>query len=412
MRHQISSQSLMHEEEQLMRQEQGYHAQGMNLGPDNSNRQKQMELMMDVQGWLDVQMSVVSSLTQDEQNQRCNGIMETIKSVDLAYKQGIDFDIGRLPMAPKAKEQPSLEGLSPSLRSLLTEFNMSLYMKNQNATLIASANGALGDTSTKDKLHLASGDAGGVSAELHGLATSIMALKLKLPGENARFSLSTYGDFSSLKIILQNCKQTGIRSPDQVAYIIATAWHESRLGTWMTESGWLSESSAEKYAEKNYGPNGRAPQTAKQFGNTQSGDGAKYMGRGYVQLTWKNNYARMSKILRDSGYSYTQDGVIYGNGQNGTKPIDLVTNYKHVNRNKDLAARILVLGMDGGHFVGNNKGLDTYIPENQSAGTAQFQNARKIVNGSDKKALIAENAMTVVSVLRKGDAWTKVFTKK
>lgn len=414
MQHQINSPSLL--EEQNFAQSHGTlnrnHHPGM--GQDNSTIQAKMEFMTEVHAWLDQQMAVVSTLSQENQDARCNGIMETIKTLDQAYKQGQDFDISKLPMAPKAAEQPSLDGISPELRGAITDFHMSLYMKNQNSTLIASANGGGGtqDASTADKIQTASASADGIPAELHALATSIISLKLKLPGENGRFSLSTYGDFNSLKIILQNCKQTGIRSPDQVAYIIATAWHESRLGTWMTESGWLSEKSAEKYAEKNYGPNGTAPQTAKRFGNTQQGDGARYMGRGYVQLTWKNNYARMSKILKDSGYSYTQDGVIYGNGQNGSKPIDLVANYNHVNRNKDLAARILVLGMDGGHFVGDNKGLDSYIPENKPAGSAQFQNARKIVNGSDKKALIAENATTITSVLRKGDAWTKIFTPK
>jgi hypothetical protein len=215
------------------------------------------------------------------------------------------------------------------------------------------------------------GGKGGKGKEVQLLAIKVMALKL--PGEKGSSSLKKYGDHASAVKILQHCVAVGTKSPDQVAYILATAWHESRLGKWMTESGWLSEKSAERYAEKKYGPNGSNPSRAKKNGNTRAGDGGQYMGRGYVQLTWKNND-------------------------------------KHVNRNKGLAARILVLGMDGGHYVGNGKGLDSHIPEDKKATNGNFQNARKIVNGSDKKKLIAGNAVTIAAVLRKNSAWSKAFS--
>lgn len=38
-------------------------------------------------------------------------------------------------------------------------------------------------------------------------------------------------------------------------------------------------------------------QIAKSLGNTQAGDGARYKGRGYVQLTGRFNYARVGKQL-------------------------------------------------------------------------------------------------------------------
>jgi putative chitinase len=38
-------------------------------------------------------------------------------------------------------------------------------------------------------------------------------------------------------------------------------------------------------------------QLAKNLGNTQAGDGARYKGRGYVQLTGRFNYARIGKQL-------------------------------------------------------------------------------------------------------------------
>jgi hypothetical protein len=119
----------------------------------------------------------------------------------------------------------------------------------------------------------------------------------------------------------------------------------------------------------------------------------------------------MSNLLQESGYQYTHNGVTYGDGKNGTEEIDLVTNYRHVNENKELAARILVFGMDGGHYVQDGRGLDNYIPEGQEATHGNFQNARRIVNGTDKRRLIADNAVTIANVLRNGDAWVNQFNQ-
>lgn len=383
---------------------------------DNSTMLKKISFLTDVHSWLDVQLQMLSSMESKEQDERLNGIYETVKNLHQAFQQDTNIELSMMPMAPRSKVMPSLDGIMPELRSALTDIALSLDMKKRQSEMVASLKGAgtLSESSGEidHRIMLAASTSSGVSTDLHNIATKIFGLQLALPGERGKFSLRKYGDFSSLLKILQHSKEMNIKSPDQVAYIIATAWHESRLGTWMTESAWLSEKSAEAYAERSYGsgPKSRNPSRARQMGNTQVGDGGKYMGRGYVQLTWKNNYNRMSKLLKESGFQYTQDGVTYGDGKNKTTAIDLVKNYRHVNQNKDLAARILVLGMDGGHFVNNKKGLDSYIPESKPATKQNFENARKIVNGSDKKALLASNAMIITSVLRQGNAWSKLFT--
>lgn len=379
----------------------------------NGLAQQKINLVQDVSAWLDFQYRMIASLEQTQQTERVNGVMETVERLSTSFQNGEDIVITQLPKAPRSKEQPTLSGVMTELRSVLTDFNLSLTIKNQSSTLVAGLNAGYikGDGTVDRALLTASARSTGVDTKLQALATSISALRLKLPdeGSTALFSVAQYGDFASIPIILKECIAMGIRSPDQVAYILSTAWIESRMGDWMTESAWLSQRSAEREGEYKYGPNGRIAGEARRMGNTQAGDGAKYMGRGFVQITWKNNYKRMSDLLVRSGYQYTHQGVTYGDGKNGTQTIDLVKNYRHVNENKQLAARIMVLGMDGGHFA-QSGGLDTYIPENRKATHQNFQNARKIVNGSDKKVLIADNAVTLAAVLRNGDAWVKMFT--
>ncbi|MCT7451994.1 glycoside hydrolase family 19 protein, partial [Escherichia coli] len=55
----------------------------------------------------------------------------------------------------------------------------------------------------------------------------------------------------------------------------------------------------------------------KDLGNTQKGDGAKYLGRGFIQVTGKANYARLSKTLNkdlvsDPTYLETPEGAAEG----------------------------------------------------------------------------------------------------
>jgi hypothetical protein len=286
-----------------------------NFAFGNGIAQERFNLVLDVNSWLDIQLQMVANMNHDVQTERVNGIMSVLQMVNQSYKDGNEVNVSQLPFAPKATEKPDMSGLMPELKSALTEFHMSLAVQ-QKSSLAASLFGAVNtdDGAVDQGLLVASASDTGVDTSLLTLATKVNELRLKLQDETGTFALSKYGDFSSIRIILNECLTMGIRSPDQVAYILSTAWIESRMGKWMTESAWLSQSSAERHGEREYGPNGRRASEARSLGNTQSGDGARYMGRGYVQITWKNNYRRMSNLLKDSGYTYTHNGVTYGNG--------------------------------------------------------------------------------------------------
>lgn len=134
------------------------------------------------------------------------------------------------------------------------------------------------------------------------------------------------------------------------AYALATAWHET--GFTMRP---IKERGGTAYFKRMYDIQGERPDKARELGNRLPGDGAKFAGRGYVQLTGRANYARY-------GLSDTPDDAM--------KPA--------------VAARILVEGMEGGHFTG--KALADYLP-------GDYIGARRIINGTDRANTIAGHAV-------------------
>lgn len=76
------------------------------------------------------------------------------------------------------------------------------------------------------------------------------------------------------------------------AYALATAYHET-AHTMQP----IKEFGGPRYFFRMYDPKGLRPQVAKKLGNTQAGDGARYFGRGYVQLTGRANYRHAEQKL-------------------------------------------------------------------------------------------------------------------
>lgn len=153
--------------------------------------------------------------------------------------------------------------------------------------------------------------------------------------------------------ILAECQKQGVTNKAQIAYILATTVHESGAGAHMEEFA-----------------SGAAYQGRRDLGNTQPGDGVRFKGRGYVQITGRNNYPNWSKKLG----------------------VDLVGNPELAER-PEIAAKILVGGMKEGSFTG--KKLDDYI----NGSKTDFAGARRIVNGTDKAATFANTAQKILAAM-------------
>jgi predicted chitinase len=91
------------------------------------------------------------------------------------------------------------------------------------------------------------------------------------------------------QLLKQAAQAAGIQGTE-LAQFMAQAAHETANFTTLQEKG------SEDYFKKKYDPR-YAPKTAKILGNTQPGDGVRYHGRGYFQLTGRDKYMRIGRAL-------------------------------------------------------------------------------------------------------------------
>ncbi|HEX8429074.1 hypothetical protein [Hymenobacter sp.] len=146
----------------------------------------------------------------------------------------------------------------------------------------------------------------------------------------------------------------GLTDVRWAAYLLATVRHEC-ADRWQP----IEEFGKPEYFQR-YDPGTRV---GKVLGNTKPGDGARYKGRGYVQLTGRANY-------RQFGHRLSLDLE-----ENPELALDPAVSY-----------RIASLGMRQGLFTG--KALGHYL----HGSITDYHNARRIINGVDRAAAIATYA--------------------
>lgn len=153
----------------------------------------------------------------------------------------------------------------------------------------------------------------------------------------------TSAQVEGMTTVLEECAARGVDDPRAVAYVLATAYHET--GRTMRPVREIGRGRGRTYGRPD-------PQT-----------GHVYDGRGYVQITWKANYRRLGERLG----------------------VDLVAAPDRA-LEPGVAAAILVVGMKEGLFSGRS------LAQSFAATKTDWIGARRIVNGLDRAAAIARYA--------------------
>ncbi|WP_184544717.1 hypothetical protein [Mucilaginibacter sp. FT3.2] len=160
-----------------------------------------------------------------------------------------------------------------------------------------------------------------------------------------------------IETILKAIDDTGITDQRKAAYVLGTVFHEcAKTMEPISEFGKGAGHDYGKKLKMGGGPGHRIPYTTPD---------KLYYGRGYVQLTWYENYQSMGNLLQIA---------LLENPELALEP--------------QTAARIMIKGMTGGLFTG--VGLGKYF----TATKADWINARKIINGLDMATAIAGYAQT------------------
>lgn len=170
--------------------------------------------------------------------------------------------------------------------------------------------------------------------------------KLSLIGEGRVHDFST--KTGTIAAIKWECQAQGIGLKTQIAYVLATVqWETAQTFRPVREAYWMSED----WRQRNfrYYP---------------------YYGRGFVQLTWRTNYSKYSRILG----------------------IDLV-NKPDLAMNPNVALFILVHGFKTGAFTGRK--ITDFINNSRT----NFVEVRRCINGTDRRHEIAAIARSFLRTL-------------
>ena len=200
---------------------------------------------------------------------------------------------------------------------------------------------------------------------------------------NANFGNLTQDQTSGLENLL-NFIETDEKINDirWIAYMLATVKHEC-ADTYQP----ITERGKKSYFDKyNAGT-----AIGKRLGNTETGDGFLFRGRGYVQITGRANYKRLTASLAlpaDDNLTEKPDKALAPN----------------------IAYKIMSYGMVNGSFTG--KKLSDYINSSKS----DYKEARRIINALDQAEKIESYAVQFESALKdsliKNEDIEKIMTEE
>lgn len=181
--------------------------------------------------------------------------------------------------------------------------------------------------------------------------------------ENLFKGTFSQGQVEGMDAILDRWEASGLTDLRWLAYMLATTYHETAKTMQPIEE--YGKGKGYRYGKK-----------IKRSGIPYKTPDKIYYGRGYVQLTWYENYETMGRLLG----------------------ADLLNN-PELALNPNIASQIMFEGMTKGnsHFGDfTGKSLENYFNDKKE----DWVNARKIINGLDKAELIAGYGKKFMAALK------------
>jgi len=184
----------------------------------------------------------------------------------------------------------------------------------------------------------------------------------------------TQGHVDGLGRLLDEAARIGLVDRGQLAYILATSFHETGRRMQPVREAFASSDAAAVAALESAWKAGKLSWVKTPYWRPDA-NGKSWFGRGDVQLTWEDNYRRM--------------GILIG--------VDLVAD-PSLALDPAISARILFEGMlkgasGKGDFTGH--ALESYV----SGSRRDFVGARRVVNGTDRAELVAGHAVAFLTAL-------------
>lgn len=177
------------------------------------------------------------------------------------------------------------------------------------------------------------------------------------------FGKLTQEQVNGFEAILNEWDDSGYTDVRWLAYMLATAWHET--GCRMVPCEEIGKGRGYRYGKK-----------LKRSGVAYNSPNKIYYGRGHVQLTWYENYQLMGRLLG----------------------VDLLTHPEKA-LEMEISIRIMFEGMlRGASSFGDFTGRCLEMYFNDKANDPI--NARRIVNGLDKAELVASHYNKFLNALR------------
>lgn len=167
-----------------------------------------------------------------------------------------------------------------------------------------------------------------------------------------------------LKVFLHGWGESNYTDIRWLAYILATAYHETAYTMQP-----IQERGGSQYFIRRYWENKRVREA---LGNRTMSDAVDMSGKGYVQLTGYSNFVKASKLVGEDLVSHPEKAM-----------------------QPNIAFKIILEGMISGMFTG--KGLQRYFNDN----IFDPYNARKTVNGLDRAAKIEEYFYDFYNAIKK-----------